>query len=84
MTACGGEWTWHSYLSLLYSTVCELIVLIIILKLMKCTPGSVPGHTTIFELALLIGPICNDVVRALIYLKFFVCSFVLSFIVFMD
>ena len=58
----GGEWVWPSSLSLLYfycNLICELLhVLIVNPKDLEVHPlGSLPGHTTIFELALLIDPI---------------------------
>ena len=64
MAAGGGEWAWPFSLSLPYFycikyIICELLhVLIINPKGLEVHPlGSTQGHTTIFELALLIGPI---------------------------
>ena len=62
MAAGGGEWAWPSSLSLLYfycDLICErLHVLIINPKGLEVYPlGSIPGHTTLFELALLIYPV---------------------------
>ena len=67
MSVGGGEWAWLSPLSLLYfycNLVCELLHVL-----------TTPGHTTIFELALLF-----DVVRVSIYPKSFVCLLVCLFI----
>ena len=75
-----GEWAWPSFLSLLYF-YCNLIsdllhVLIINPKGLEVHPiGSIPGHTTIFELALQL--ILFYVVTVLNPL--FVCLFVHSF-----
>ena len=70
-------------LSLIYLycyLICELLhVLITNPKDLEVHPlGSTPGHTTIFELTLLIHPIY--VVRVSIYPKSFVCLFVCSFL----
>ena len=62
MAAGGGEWAWassHSLLCFYCNLICELLhVLIINPKGLEVHPlCSIPGHTTIFELALLICPI---------------------------
>ena len=78
-----GEWVWPSSRSLLYfycNLICELLhVLIINPKDLEVhSLGSTPGHTTIFELALLINSIlCGWI---LIYPKYFVCLFVCLFV----
>ena len=75
MSVGGGEWAWLSSFSLLYfycNLICELLHVLII------NPKDLTaGHTTIFELALLI-----DVVKVFIYPKSFVCLFVHSFFFF--
>ena len=92
VSAGGGERAWPSSLSLLYfycNLICELLhVLLINPKGRKVHPlGSIPGHTTIFELALLIDPILcmwlgfRFILNPLfVYPKSFVCLFVHSFI----
>ena len=81
MSAGGGEWAWPSSLSLLYfycNLICELLhVLIINPKGLEVHPlGSAPGHTTIFELALLICPIlCMWLGFRFILNPLLVCSF---------
>ena len=62
MAAGGGVWAWPSSLSLPYfycNLICEFLhVLVINPKGLEVHPlGSTQGHTTIFELAFLIGPI---------------------------